>query len=119
MFLGTLATNQGVRAARNSRVHSLADEVRQLAAELPNLRTHFRYDAPCEDYIRDNRCDSVGLVDRVFLRDWQPADDAEFYFCGPKPFMTGVYRALQELGADESRIHFEFFGPRQAITTAA
>lgn len=105
-----------VHAARDSRVHALADEVRQVAAELPNARTHFRYDAPQVNDLAEQRCDSVGLVDGDFIRDWLPNNNAEFYFCGPKPFMTSVYRALREWGVDDARLHFEFFGPKQELT---
>lgn len=105
-------------AARNSRVHALADEVRQVAAELPNLRTHVRYDLPLDGDLESACCDSVGLLDSEFLRDWLPADNTEFYFCGPKPFMTSVYRDLKNLGVEDTRIHFEFFGPRQDIMPA-
>ena len=61
------------------------------------------------------RCDGTGFVDGEFLRSWLPTNDAEFYFCGPRPFMQSVYRELQDWGVDESRLHFEFFGPRQEI----
>jgi nitric oxide dioxygenase len=104
-----------IHAARNSRTHALADEVRQAAAEQPHFRTHFRYDAPHADDLAKKRCDSVGLIDGDFLRSWLPNRNADFYFCGPKPFMMGVYRALKEWDVEDSRIHFEFFGPRQDI----
>jgi nitric oxide dioxygenase len=107
-----------LHAARDGRVHALAEEARDIAAERPNIRTHVRYDAPRADDLREKRCDSAGLVDRDFLREWLPTHDADFYFCGPKPFMAGVYRWLKESGVDDSRIHFEFFGPRQEIAMA-
>lgn len=108
-----------IHAARNSDFHALADEVRSLAAERPNIRTHFRYDAPLPQDLDQRRCDSVGLVDAAFLREVLPSGDAEFYFCGPKPFMAGLYRGLLDWGVPESRIHFEFFGPRQELTGGA
>jgi nitric oxide dioxygenase len=43
-------------------------------------------------------------------------NDADFYFCGPKPFMMVVYRSLKEWGVPDVRIHFEFFGPREELT---
>jgi nitric oxide dioxygenase len=107
-----------VHAARDSRVHALADEVRRIAAERPNIQTHIRYDAPQAHDLQEQHCDSTGLIDGEFLRSWLPTHDADFYFCGPKPFMAGVYKALKETGVDDSRIHFEFFGPRQEIAIA-
>jgi nitric oxide dioxygenase len=111
----TAAPIHFIHAARNSRTHALADEVRELAAERPNVRVHVRYDTPEEDDLRDGRCDGTGFVDGEFLRSWLPTNDADFYFCGPRPFMQSVYRELQGWGVDESRLHFEFFGPRQEI----
>jgi nitric oxide dioxygenase len=113
---GTEARVHFLHAARDSRVHAMAGEVRDVAAKLPNARTHFRYDAPHADDVRKQHCDSVGLVDADFIRDWLPDNDAEFYFCGPKPFMTGVYRSLKDWGVPDDRIHFEFFGPREELT---
>ena len=107
-----------IHAARNSRVHALAGEVRGLAAECPNIRPHFRYDAPLADDLAEQRCDSTGIVDAALLRELLPSKDAEFYFCGPKPFMVGLYHGLKQWGVDESQIHFEFFGPREDVTAA-
>jgi nitric oxide dioxygenase len=107
-----------VHAARDSRVHALADEVRRIAAERPNIQTHIRYDAPQAHDLQEQHCDSTGLIDGEFLRSWLPTHDADFYFCGPKPFMAGIYKALKETGVDDARIHFEFFGPRQEIAIA-
>ncbi|MCA9115445.1 MAG: NO-inducible flavohemoprotein [Planctomycetaceae bacterium] len=106
-----------VQAARNSRAHSFAEEVREAAAGRANVRTHCRYDAPLADDLSSGRCDSTGLVDVPFVRELVGTNDAEFYFCGPKPFMAGLYRGLIDWGVDVSRIHFEFFGPRQDIIT--
>jgi nitric oxide dioxygenase len=105
-------------AARNSRVHALADEVRSLAAECPQIRTHFRYDDPLPSDLAEGRCDSTGIIDIEFLQEVLPNNDAEFYFCGPKPFMAGVYLGLKRWGVEETRMHFEFFGPKQDLSFA-
>jgi len=107
-----------VHAARNSRAHAFADEVRRLAAENPNIQTHFRYDAPLDDDLREGRCDSAGFVDRDLLAKAAADKAARFYFCGPKPFMQGVFNHLRDLGVDASRVHFEFFGPKEELTAA-
>lgn len=106
-----------IHGARNSRVHALAGEVRHLASECTNLHTHFRYDAPLAGDLQQKCCDSIGMIDLKFLSQVLPGNDAEFYFCGPKPFMVGLYQGLKDWGVDESRIHFEFFGPKQELTS--
>jgi nitric oxide dioxygenase len=104
-----------IQAARNSRVQAFDKELRQIAAERPNVQVHVRYDAPLPDDCSAGRCHSAGLVDADFLREVLPSNNAEFYFCGPKPFMSGLNRALTTWGVDESRRHYEFFGPKEEL----
>lgn len=104
-----------IHGARNSRVHALAGEVRHLASECKNLHTHFRYDAPLTNDLQNKSCDSTGMIDTKLLSQLLPSNDAEFYFCGPKPFMVSVYQGLKGWGVNDSRMHFEFFGPKQEL----
>lgn len=108
-----------VHAARNSRVHPFAKEVREIAKQHSNIKTHFRYDNPLPNDLTDRLCDSTGLVDMKLLKACLKTPDAEFYFCGPRPFMSNLYHGLKEWGVDESRIHFEFFGPKEDVTKSA
>jgi nitric oxide dioxygenase len=48
-----------------------------------------------------------------------PARDADYYFCGPQPFMVSIYHDLIKWGIPASQVHFEFFGPRQELEKAA
>lgn len=50
------------------------------------------------------------------LREWTPFEHADFYFCGPKSFMQNIHACLRELGVDEHRVRYEFFGPKQDLT---
>jgi nitric oxide dioxygenase len=105
-----------LHAARNSRVQPFADELRELAAS--GVHVHVLYDAALADDLESGRCHRVGFLDADFLREWAPRDRASFFFCGPKPFMQATYAALKDLGVDDDRIRFEFFGPRQEIVAA-
>lgn len=102
-----------VQAARNSRVHALGQELRELAQLSEGFHSRVLYDDPLEDDLSAGRCDAAGQIDQDLLRNWTPYRDAEFYFCGPKPFMQNVHRSLLQLDVDDSRMHFEFFGPKQ------
>ena len=113
---GAKAPIHFIHATRNSRIHPFAKEIRQLAAESTNIHPHFRYDDPLEGDLSEQHCDSTGFVDMALLQEVLPGPEAEFYFCGPKPFMAHLYRGLKTWGVDESRIHFEFFGPKEEIT---
>lgn len=116
---GTTTPVYFLQAARNSRLQALAGEIREAASACPAVRTHFCFSEPLENDLSEARCDSTGTVDLSLLRKWLPGPDADFYFCGPRPFMSGLYRSLKDWGVPESQIHFEFFGPRQDITAAA
>jgi nitric oxide dioxygenase len=106
-----------IHAARNSRHQVFGTAVRRLATTCPNIRTHVRYDDPLADDLDNGRCDSVGLIDRPLLKELLRTRDAEFYLCGPKPFMRVLLHSLQKWGVADSQIHYEFFGPRQDLST--
>lgn len=104
-----------IHAARNRRYHALADEARQLAEECPNVSVHFCYDEPLDDDLAEGHCHSTGLVDAARLEQLLPTRDAEYYFCGPRGFMTSIYHGLRRWGVESSQLHFEFFGPKQEL----
>jgi len=107
-----------VQAARNSKTQAFADELRSLSKIGSNVQTRIVYDTPLDGDVEESRCDETGFVTTDRLRDWTPYSEADFYFCGPRPFMQNVHAGLQELGVNEDRIHFEFFGPKQELETA-
>jgi nitric oxide dioxygenase len=99
-----------VHAAANSNVHALRDEVEELS-KLETVKSFFFYDSPTEEDRMNNRFDVEGYITREWLEDKVSVDNADFYFCGPVPFMKAINRSLKDLGVKEDRIHFEFFGP--------
>jgi nitric oxide dioxygenase len=103
-----------VHAAQNGNVHALREEVEELA-QLENVASYFFYDSPTEEDRKNNRFDVEGYVTREWLKEKVSIEDADFYFCGPVPFMKAINSYLLELGVDEERIHFEFFGPKASL----
>ncbi|HNO78389.1 MAG TPA: NO-inducible flavohemoprotein [Phycisphaerae bacterium] len=104
-----------IQAARNSKAHTFANEIRDLARVAANMQVRVLYDTPCPGDVADGMCDDTGFVTTEYLCKWTPYTDAEFYFCGPPPFMTQIRASLRELGVDDSRIRYEFFGPLQEL----
>lgn len=99
-----------IHAAANGNVHALRDEVEEVSV-LENVTSYFFYDSPTEEDRLNNRFDVEGYVTRDWLNEKIDTKDADFYFCGPVPFMKAINRSLKELGVNEEKIHFEFFGP--------
>ncbi|WP_153558092.1 NO-inducible flavohemoprotein [Roseimaritima sediminicola] len=102
-----------IQAARNSKVQAFATELARLAETGPNVRIKLVYDAPLPGDTDNGNLD--GFVTTDLLRDFTPFADAEFYFCGPKAFMQNVHASLAELGVDEHRVRYEFFGPKEEL----
>lgn len=101
-----------IHGALNESTHAFGDHVRQLAADHPNVKVHVRYSNPGAD---DRGHDSTGFIDAELIESLVPSKDCDFYFCGPKPFMVGIYKQLLEWGVPGSQTHFEFFGPKEAM----
>lgn len=101
----------------NSRVHAFRQRIDALAKEHPSLTVKYRYDDPTEmDRQRMNGGPvSEGQIDAELIESLVPGRDADYYFCGPKPFMVNIYHQLLAWGIPASQAHFEFFGPRQDL----
>ena len=99
-----------IHAAANGNVHALRDEVEEVS-KLENVNSYFFYDSPTEEDRNNNRFDVEGYVTRDWIKEKVDTKDADFYFCGPVPFMKAINRSLKEIGVSEDRINFEFFGP--------
>lgn len=109
-----------IQGAVDGGSHAFHDEVQRLADLYPRLNVHVRYSNPTRDDRERELFDSTGIIDAALVRellDGQPAGD--FYFCGPKPMMAGLLNGLLAWGVDESRLHYEFFGPAQSLRETA
>jgi nitric oxide dioxygenase len=104
-----------VQAARNSYSHAFGAELRALSKQAPNMKSFVLYDEPLDCDHEAKHCDAAGRLNTEFIAEWTPYSTAEFYMCGPKTFMQCVYASLKQLGVDDARIHFEFFGPKDDL----
>jgi nitric oxide dioxygenase len=98
--------------------HAFCDEVDVLTEKHPQLRVHFRYSRPNHSDRKLAQHDSEGFIDLWFLESILEGPDADFYFCGPKPMMASVYQGLTQWGVPAEQMHYEFFGPAEALKQA-
>lgn len=116
-MLQTLAVTQPKRevyfihAAINSDYHALGEEVAALAQSHPHIHSYVCYQSPTEKDLAAQNFDKQGYIDLPWLQSILPSNEAEFYFCGPIPFMKVMNTALKNWNVPTERIHFEFFGP--------
>jgi len=97
--------------AQNGEAHAFRDHVDGLAAANDNVRKAYVYDQPLPGDVPDHK----GMVSADLLKTYLPSGAPDVYFLGPKPFMSRVLRHLKSLGVAEENIHYEFFGPLEAL----
>ncbi|MDE3839482.1 NO-inducible flavohemoprotein [Bacillus methanolicus] len=99
-----------IHAARNGRYHALREETSSLGAKVL-----FCYSDPTEEDIASQSFDKEGYITSEWLQEVIENKDADYYICGPVPFMKATYQALQDIGVKEEAIHYEFFGPSMKL----
>lgn len=121
-MLNTLAQEQTERnitfihAAIDSTFHAFRDHVKNLAAELDHIKSYVVYENPTLEDEEKGLYHKKGYIDLNWLKGLNLDSNADYYFCGPLPFMKAVYHCLRDLGIHEQQIHFEFFGPAAELT---
>ncbi|MEC5318669.1 NO-inducible flavohemoprotein [Brenneria populi subsp. brevivirga] len=99
-----------IHAVRNSAVQAMRKELRQIAADNPRVRLYFAYEHVSQGDIRGKDYHQEGRLDLSKApAEYLPAD-ADYYLCGPIPFMQLQKAALLTRGVPEARIHSEAFG---------
>jgi nitric oxide dioxygenase len=98
-----------VHGSRNAQVHAFQEQVTQLAARYENVEHHIFYDilAPGQESANYH----AGIVDLQKLNGGTLLPEADYYVCGPAPFIRKQVQDLGALGVPREAIHFEEFGP--------
>jgi nitric oxide dioxygenase len=114
--LASSAQNAGrdivfVHGARNSAVHAMKDHLRSTSARHPNFQAFIFYNEPLPQDQAGRDYDFEGMVDIGRIAGPIMLPDADYYICGPIPFMRMQHDALIARGIKEPRIHYEVFGP--------
>lgn len=100
-----------IHAVRNGRVHAMKDTLAEIMAHNPQVDRAVFYEEVAESDKQGTDYDFVGRVDLNKLKDQVVLPDADYYICGPQPFMNAQSSTLKGLGVKEDRIHMEVFGP--------
>jgi ferredoxin-NADP reductase len=108
-----------IHGARNSTEHALSNHIRNVEQEHENVHVHVAYSQPIEENIEGRDYDSKGYVDVELLKNILPGNEAEFYLCGPPPFMKSLFDGLLEWEVPEYCINYEFFGPASLLKDRA
>jgi ferredoxin-NADP reductase/MOSC domain-containing protein YiiM/ferredoxin len=102
-----------LHGARNRAEHAFEKEAVGLLAQLPDAHRIVCYSHPGP---HDRAFDIAGRLTGEVLEEAGVPTDADYYLCGPGPFMHDIAAALTARGAAPERISTEVFGPADAIT---
>lgn len=94
--------------------HGFKSDIQQKAASYEPLAAYTWYREPSSDDRIGEDYQFTGTIelDKVAGR---LLPHAQYYFCGPVPFMAEVKRQLLALGIAPSQLHYEVFGPHQSV----
>jgi len=58
------------------------------------------------------------MISGGWLATQTPVAEADYYLCGPRPFLRTLVADLKSAGVSTDRIHYEFFGPADEVLAA-
>jgi nitric oxide dioxygenase len=100
-----------VHGALNSSTHAMDQHVRTIAKRHGGVQVATFYSDPSAKDAAGLTHDHDGYITVDWLRDNTPLHNADYYLCGPKPFLRSLVRGLASAGVSPNLIHYEFFGP--------
>lgn len=99
-----------VHAVRNGRVHAMKHDLARVMSENPQVSRAIFYEEVTGDEKPGVDYDLIGRIELQKIREQVLLPDADYYICGPGPFMKAQSRDLETMGVNPNRIHMEAFG---------
>lgn len=99
-----------VHAVRNGRVHAMKDRLSKIISDNPQVSKAVFYEEVAEADREGQDYDFTGRVDLDKIKDMAIVPEADYYVCGPLPFMKAQSKSLETMGVNPERIHMELFG---------
>jgi nitric oxide dioxygenase len=103
-------------AVKNSEQHAFKQFIDDASVEYgKRLKKITFYEDPLETDQLSKDYDHKGLMNLSSIQTEVYQSDADYYLCGPKPFMASLYKTLSSWGIDKSNIHYEVFGSDKTL----
>jgi len=99
-----------LHSARDRAHHSFAKEADNLLAALPKSRRCVTYSRPAPGDMLGQDFDRPGHLSLELFHELGIQQDADFYLCGPPPFLDDFQKGLAAWGVPWPRVHAELFG---------
>ncbi|MBF9254136.1 NO-inducible flavohemoprotein [Pontibacter sp. 172403-2] len=102
-----------VHGCRNKKVHAFREPLTTLEARHGKLQKHIFYDSLDAEMQVDGYYE--GIVELDLLKEEAVLEDADYYVCGPAPFIRKQFEDLAAMGISPEAIHYEEFGPANLV----
>ncbi|HAV58174.1 MAG: nitric oxide dioxygenase [Acinetobacter sp. GWC1_38_13] len=99
-----------IHACRSSQVHAMKQHIHDLKAKFPRLSTFTAYEFPHDGDVFGVDYEAAGRLDLASMDAALLPTTADYYLCGPMPFMAEQHKALVARGIPAENIHSEAFG---------
>ena len=99
-----------IHACRSSQVHAMKQHIHDLKAKFPRLSTFTAYEFPHDGDVFGVDYEAAGRLDLASMDAALLPTTADYYLCGPMPFMAEQHKALLARGIPAENIHSEAFG---------
>ncbi|MCJ8165677.1 NO-inducible flavohemoprotein [Pontibacter sp. E15-1] len=103
-----------VHGARNRQVHAFREPLTTLEGQHGKLKKHIFYDT-LDELMQVEGGYYEGIVELGKLKDVALLKDADYYICGPAPFIKKQFYDLAAMGVNKEAIHYEEFGPANLV----
>ncbi|MGL3820709.1 NO-inducible flavohemoprotein [Sphingopyxis sp. R3-92] len=107
-----------IHGTHDRETHAMRAHVRALAALSPAARITDFHQTPLAGEVEGQDYDRAGLISEQWLLTNTAVGEADYYICGPRPFLRASVSALSLAGVPSDRIHYEFFGPADELLAA-
>ena len=107
-----------IHGTHDRGTHAMREHVRKLADDATAIQVTDFHQTPLAGEVAGQDYDHAGLITDGWLVANTPAGAADYYICGPRPFLRAAVSALSLAGVPSDRIHYEFFGPADELLAA-
>jgi nitric oxide dioxygenase len=92
--------------------------VRELTASHHGSQATTFHELPRMEDVQGRDHDHAGLITGDWLAEHTPLEGAQYFLCGPRPFLRNFVSTPYRQGVPGTRSQYEFFGPADELLAA-
>jgi len=109
---------QYIHGTHDRETHAMRGHIRVLTENSKAVQVVDFHQTPLADEVKGLDYDEAGIITDEWLVANTPVAEADYYICGPRPFLRHAVSTLSLAGVASDRIHYEFFGPADELLAA-